>query len=90
MRLLDENYQEIQEQDIDLTKGFVYGATIIRPDAQPLGGDKTVWADEDYEQVRMYHAYTPEELALMSEPTPEDRIAELEAALELLLSGVTE
>ncbi len=25
-----------------------------------------------------------------SEPTPEERIAELEAALELLLSGVTE
>lgn len=69
MRLLDENYREIQEKDIDLSKGFVYGATIIRPDAKPLGGKKTVWANEDYERVRIYHEYTPEELEL-AKPVP--------------------
>jgi hypothetical protein len=46
-----------------------------------------------------YRDLTPEEVAEMErmaaempepEPTPEERIAELEAAMELLLSGVTE
>lgn len=67
MRLLNENYQEIREQDIDLTKGFIYGATIIRPDAQSQG--KIVWTDDDYERVRIYHEYTPEELEL-AKPVP--------------------
>ena len=48
-------------------------------------------------QAGIYHPYSEEELAELEaareaayRSTPEYRIAELEAALELLLSGVTE
>ena len=49
--------------------------------------------DEEIE-IHIYHPYTQEELDAMKEreeaPTSEERIQQLEEALELLLSGVTE
>ncbi len=50
------------------------------------------WDEE--ETYWLYIPYTEEELAQMeadrNQPTPEDRVKELEEALELLLSGATE
>lgn len=45
-------------------------------------------------RIQIYHPYTQEELDAMEEerskPTAEERIAALEEALDLILSGVTE
>lgn len=53
---------------------------------------REAWDEE--ETYWLYIPYTEEELAQMAaaaqRPTPEERIKELEEALELLLSGVTE
>jgi hypothetical protein len=91
MRLLNEDYIEIFESDIDLTLGEVYNTTIIKSDATPIDNiTKFAWADEDYEEVNIYHKYTEDELAMRRNdmPTAEERITALEAAL-LELMGVT-
>lgn len=53
---------------------------------------KAAW--DEYEDILRYIPYTAEELEEIERqkalPTPEERIAELEEALELLLSGATE
>lgn len=53
---------------------------------------REVWDEE--ETYWLYIPYTEEELAQMeadrNQPTPEERVKELEEALELLLSGATE
>ena len=71
----------------------------------PNGGKDLEWvvdiegvehsdAWDEYETIQRYVEYTPDELAAFeayrNAPSAEDRIAELEEALELLLSGVTE
>lgn len=51
-------------------------------------------ARDEYEDIYRYIPYTDEELAAIeverNKPTTEDRLSELEAALDMLLSGVTE
>lgn len=53
---------------------------------------KDAW--DEYETIQRYIPYTDEELAEIeaqkSRPTVEDRVAELEEALTMILSGVTE
>ena len=53
---------------------------------------REAWDEE--ETYGLYIPYTEEELAQMeadrNQPTPEERVKELEEALELLLSGATE
>ena len=53
---------------------------------------REAWDEET--QVLIYHPYTQAELDAMEEaknkPTTEQRLSELEEALELILSGVTE
>ena len=53
---------------------------------------QSAWDEE--ETCWLYIPYTEEELAQMeadrNQPTPEERVKELEEALELLLSGATE
>ena len=53
---------------------------------------REAWDEEI--QIMIYHPYTQAELDAMeaerSKPTTEQRLAELEEALELILSGVTE
>ena len=71
----------------------------------PNGGKDVAWvvdvpgaeaaeAWDEYEDILRFIPYTAEELAEIERqkamPTPEQRIAELEEALALLLSGVTE
>lgn len=57
-------------------------------------GQEAAEAWDEYEEIERYILYTEEELARIEEarnaPSPEQRIAELEEALALLLSGVTE
>lgn len=71
----------------------------------PSGGTDVAWvvdvpgveakkAWDEYEDIMRYVLYTEEQLKAIEEkrskPTAEDRIKELEEALELLLSGATE
>lgn len=71
----------------------------------PNGGRDVSWvvdvpgveaaeAWDEYEDILRYIPFTPEELAEIearkNQPAPEQRIAELEEALALLLAGVTE
>jgi len=58
----------------------------VKEDAVPIDNvTKFAWDDEDYEDAMMY-VLNPE----TPEPTQAERIAELEEALALLLSGVTD
>ena len=58
----------------------------------PVVEAREAWDEE--ETYWLYIPYTEEELAQMeadrNQPTPEERVKELEEALELLLSGATE
>lgn len=66
MRIIDENGNTITEYD--LTKGELRRATIIRPEASPIDNEtKHAWADEDYEDVLIYHVWNEQELAEMAE-----------------------
>lgn len=90
MRILDKNGKELLEAEVDLTLGYLTDGTAIKVDAAPIDDvTKFAWDDDDYEPVQYYHLYS-DELQEESAPTQEDRIAELEEALEMLLSGVTE
>ena len=59
-----------------------------------VAGVKAEEAWDEYETIFRYIPYTPEQLAEIeaekNKPTDAERIAELEEALNLLLSGVTE
>jgi hypothetical protein len=88
MRFLNESYEEILESDIDLTIGEVFNATIIRPNAVPIDDiTKFAWADEDYEEVKIDHKYTEEELEKRNAIPPKTN-AELEAENKLLTEQV--
>lgn len=85
MRIVNEKLETILSYD--LNKGVLIPATAVKENANPIdNAKKYAWDDEDYEEVMMYipNPDTP------PEPTNEERIAELEEALALLLSGVTE
>lgn len=85
MRIVNERLETILEYD--LSKGILIPATAIKESAVPIDNiTKFAWYDDDYEEAMMYIP-NPE---TQSEPTPEERIAELEEALAMLLSGVTE
>lgn len=87
MRILDHNGVEISETDVDLSVGYLMESHIIKADAAPIDRvNKFVWADDDYETVLIYRLYPH----VSDEPTDKERIDQLEEALELLLSGVTE
>lgn len=89
MKLVNENFEVIKMDEVDLTKGYLSTVTLIRDDAEPIDDiTKFAWDDADYEEAQQYRLY--KEQPTESAPSNEERIAELEAALELLLSGVTE
>ena len=86
MRYFDETGEQIPENYADLTKGFLVQFAAVKEDAAPIDNvTKFAWDDDDYEAAMMY-VLNPE----TPEPTQAERIAELEEALALLLSGVTE
>lgn len=56
MRIVNEKYETITEAEADLTVGYLCAATVIRENAQPVDNKtKFAWADEDYEEVQVYH-----------------------------------
>jgi len=86
MRYFDETGEQIPENYADLAKGFLVPFAAVKEDAVPIDNvTKFAWDDEDYEDAMMY-VLNPE----TPEPTQAERIAELEEALALLLSGVTD
>ncbi len=60
--------------DCDLTAGELIAAVAVREDAPPIDNQtKRAWADEDYEQVRMYIRHPIK--------TAEEKIAEIRTKL---------
>lgn len=69
MRYVDENFNDINEKDIDLTKGHLEDCQVIKKDATPIDDCfKFAWYDEDYEDAKMYCINQP------IEPTQLDRV----------------
>ena len=86
MKYFNEKGELISAESADLEKGFLVPFAAVKEDAVPIDNvTKFAWDDEDYEDAMMY-VLNPEP----PEPTQAERIAELEEALALLLSGVTE
>lgn len=87
MRYINEMGLTIDESRVDLSKGTLTTIQVIRQDAEPIDDvTKFAYTIEDYEEVYMYVLNRE----TGASPTQEERIKELEEALELLLSGVTE
>ena len=85
MRYFDDFGNELNENEIDLSLGYLTEGTAIKVDAEQINNEtKWAWSDDDYEIVQYYHLY-PEKSSI---PTSEERIAAIEAAL-LELMGVT-
>ena len=89
MRIIDENYNTIQESEADLEKGFLVNALSVREDAKPIDNiTKFAWSDDDYEEVKMYRLYTTE-----TEPTIQDEmdsvLIDLEYRVTLLELGIS-
>lgn len=67
MRYVNEKNEPIQESDIDLSKGFLSPAKVIREDANPIDNiTKFAWDDTDYEEVQVYSLNPKKEM------TPQD------------------
>lgn len=55
MRIVNENFETIKESEVDLSKGCLITATVIKEDAEPIDDiTKFAWDDDDYEEVQMY------------------------------------
>ena len=55
MRYIDENFNDINESNIDLSKGYLIPAKIIKKEATPIDNiSKFAWYDDDYEDTEMY------------------------------------
>lgn len=75
MRYFDDFGNELLENEIDLTRGYLTTGTVIKVDAEPIDNiTKFAWADDDYEEAQFYHLFSnnvPEEPEV-SEPTADD------------------
>lgn len=91
MRIFDENYNEISENDVDLSKGKLVEGTILRIDAAPIDNkNKWAWDDDDYEKIQVYVLNPePEETAdvINTEDTILDMMADHEYRLCILELG---
>ena len=75
MRILNEKREEVSESDVDLTKGNLYTARVIKPDAEPVDDiTKFAYEDDDYETVQIYERIPDDVLTA-------NRIAELKKKL---------
>lgn len=94
MRLLDENYEEISESDVDLSLGRIDEAMIIKENATPIDNiTKFAWYKEDYETVKIYHKFTKQELERFESskiPSVNERITALEQENAMLLECILE
>lgn len=84
MRIVNENFENINEDDVDLTKGHLVISIAIKEDAEPIDDvTKFAWSDEDYEEVQMYVLNEEQE-----EPQPSEtelRLMAIEEELNALL-----
>lgn len=86
MRVVNARFETITEYD--LTVGKLIPKLAVKEDAEPIDNvQKFAWADEDWEEVQMY---IPDPIETETQPTQEERIADLEEVLAMLLNGVTE
>lgn len=92
MRIINENYETIDKSDVDLSKGQLFPATVIREDATPIDDiTKFAWADEDYEEVQMYVLNSePEEQARTAQDDTDAMMVDHEYRLTLLELGIYE
>ena len=78
MRFINEDYEAITEDSIDLTKGFLTTATVVKEDAEPIDDiTKFAWNDDDYEKVQMYVLNKEEDFM----PSQTDELAQVIDAL---------
>lgn len=77
MRIIDEQTQQ-EISAADLTKGFTVAGTWASPEAYASIDNITKFAlaDDDYEDVLIYHEYTPEELAKHTREVLEQQLNE--------------
>lgn len=55
MRIVNENFETIDESEIDMGKGYLAEGQVIREDAEPIDNiTKFAWDDDDYEDVMVY------------------------------------
>lgn len=88
MRIVDS----ITREDIsnpDLTAGWLCDGTVAKPGAFESIDNVTKFAlaDDDYERVQVYHAYTAEELAEREEA---ERDADYQAIMDSLPDAIAE
>lgn len=89
MRVVNENFETLTEYD--LTAGYLVPAVVIREDAAPIDGEtKVAWADEDYEEARMYIPGTRPEAPAESSQTGLTGILTLLTGLEQRLAKLEE
>lgn len=80
MRIVNENYETIDRSEVDLTKGILGTAIVIREDAIPIDNiTKFVWNDDDYEEVELY-TVLPD--FLIKSPSDQDLILDILADQE--------
>ncbi|RHV07204.1 hypothetical protein DXB97_04210 [Firmicutes bacterium OM07-11] len=64
MRYVNEKFEPITEDDVDLEKGYLTTTTAIREDAEPIDNiTKFAWNDNDYEEVQVYSLNPERELS---------------------------
>lgn len=92
MRIVNENYETIDESDVDLSKGQLLPATVIREDAVPIDDvTKFAWDDEDYEEVQIYVINSePEEQTRTAQDDTDAMMIDHEYRLTLLELGIYE
>lgn len=55
MRYVNQNYETIDESEVDLSQGYVFQNTIIKEDAiEPDNITKFAYDDDEYEEVNIY------------------------------------
>ena len=87
MRIVDEDGNDVAEADA--TAGSLSPTVAVRRGAEPPDGvRKHAYADDDYEEALLYHAWTPAEAEERAERERAAReAAERERALESMLAS---
>ena len=75
IKYINDNGEYINEPS-DLSSGRVEYSVRIKPDAKPLGGEKHVWLDTDYEQIYIWHPFSESENIAKTIEKAKARLAE--------------
>lgn len=89
MRIVNEKYETINETEVDLTKGYLQSATVIKEDAEPVDDVvKFAWTDDDYEEVQMYVLNKKSEHSYNAQADTDAMMVDHEYRLTLLELGL--